>query len=103
MTNTFAGDRDSELANEAMRTGYVGTIAGVQIFESANVSIDGSDDAIGAIFSSDALAMVMSADIRIEQQRDASARATELVGVATYGVSELHDSYGVKLTADAAL
>lgn len=103
LTNTFAGDRDSELANEAMRTGYVGTIAGVQIFESANVSIDGSDDAIGAIFSSDALAMVMSADIRIEQQRDASARATELVGVATYGVSELHDSYGVKLTADAAL
>ena len=103
LTNTFAGDRNSDLANEAMRAGYVGTIAGVQIFESANVSVDGSDDSIGAIFSRDAIAMAMGSEIKIETQRDASARATELVGIATFGTAELHDSYGVKLTADSAL
>lgn len=103
LTNTFAAANPNDLGNEALRAGYVGTIAGVQIFESANVSVDGSDDSIGAIFSRDALAMAMSSDIRIETQRDASARATEIVGVATYGVKELHDSYGVKLTADSAL
>jgi N4-gp56 family major capsid protein len=103
LTNTFAGDRYSELANEAMRTGYVGTIAGVQIFESSNVAIDGSDDSVGAIFSRDAIAMAMGSEIKIETQRDVSARATEVVGVATFGTAELHDSYGVKLTADSAL
>lgn len=103
LTNTFAAANPNDLGNEALRAGYVGTIAGVQIFESANVTVDGSDDSIGAIFSRDALAMAMSSDIRIETQRDASARATEIVGVATYGVKELHDSYGVKLTADSAL
>ncbi len=105
LTNTFVGSAAnmSDLGNEALRAGYVGNIAGVQIFESSNVSVDGSDDSVGAIFSRDALAMAMSNDVRIETQRDASARATELVGVATYGVAELHDTYGVKLTADSAL
>ena len=103
LTNTFAGDRNSDLANEAMRAGYVGNIAGVQIFESANITVDGSDDSVGAIFSRDAICMAMGSDIKIETQRDASARATEVVGVATFGTAELHDSYGVKLTADSAL
>lgn len=105
LTNTFVGSAAnmSDLGNEALRAGYVGNIAGVQIFESSNVSVDGSDDSVGAIFSRDALAMAMSNDVRIETQRDASARATELVGVATYGVAELHDTYGVKLTADSNL
>jgi N4-gp56 family major capsid protein len=107
MTNTFGGASGNALSlditNEAMRNGYVGTIAGVQIYESANVVVDGSDDSIGAIFAMDALGLAMGNDITIETQRDASARATEIVGTATYGVSELHDTYGVKLTADSAL
>ena len=99
LTNTFVG-RDTELSNEAMRTGFVGTIAGVQIFESSNISVDGSDDSIGGVFSQDALALAMMQDLNIESQRDASLRADEIVATAVYGVSEIHDSYGVKLTAD---
>ena len=99
LTNTFVG-RDTELSNEAMRTGFVGTIAGVQIFESSNISVDGSDDSIGGVFSQDALALAMMQDLKIESQRDASLRADEIVATAVYGVSEIHDSYGVKLTAD---
>ena len=99
LTNTFVG-RDTELSNEAMRTGFVGTIAGVQIFESSNISVDGSDDSIGGVFSQDALGVAMMQDLKIESQRDASLRADEIVATAVYGVSEIHDSYGVKLTAD---
>ena len=100
LTNTFVG-RDTELSNEAMRTGFVGTIAGVQIFESSNISVDGSDDSIGGVFSQDALALAMMQDLKIESQRDASLRADEIVATAVYGVGEIHDTYGVKLTADS--
>lgn len=100
LTNTFVG-RDTDLSNEAMRTGFVGSIAGVQIFESSNISVDGSDDSIGGVFSQDALALAMMQDLKLETQRDASLRADEIVATAVYGVSEIHDTYGVKLTADS--
>ena len=102
LTNTFAGSSNiPDLGNEAMRTGFVGTIAGIQIFESSNISVDGSDDSIGGVFSQDALGLAMMQDLKIESQRDASLRADEIVATAVYGVGELHDSYGVKLTADS--
>ncbi len=99
LTNTFVG-RDTELSNEAMRSGFVGNIAGIQVFESSNISVDGSDDSIGGVFSQDALGLAMMQDLKIESQRDASLRADEIVATAVFGVGELHDSYGVKLTAD---
>ena len=99
LTNTFVG-RDTELSNEAMRSGFVGNVAGIQIFESSNISVDGSDDSIGAVFSQDALGLAMMQDLKIETQRDASLRADEIVATAVFGVGELHDTYGVKLTAD---
>lgn len=102
LTNTFAGSANiPDLGNEAMRSGYVGQIAGIQIFESSNVAVDGSDDSIGGVFSMDALGLAMMQDLKIEAQRDASMRADEIVATAVYGVGELHDTYGVKLTADS--
>ena len=102
LKNTFAGSSNiPDLGNEAMRTGFVGQIAGINIFESANISVDGSDDSIGAVFAQDALGLAMMQDLKIESQRDASLRADEIVATAVYGVAELHDSYGVKLTADS--
>ena len=101
LTNTFAGSSNiPDIGNEAMRTGFVGTIAGIQIFETSNISVDGSDDSIGGVFSQDALGLAMMQDLKIESQRDASLRADEIVATAVFGVGELHDSYGVKLTAD---
>jgi len=99
LTNTFVG-RDTELSNEAMRTGFVGNVAGIQIFESSNIAVDGSDDSVGGVFSQDALGLAMMQDLKIETQRDASLRADEIVATAVFGVGELHDSYGVKITAD---
>lgn len=103
LTNTFANPNGGDLQNEAMRNGYVGTIAGVNIYESANVSIDGSDDAKGAVFAPEALAIAMKRDFQIEPERDASNRAFELNATAVYGVGELDDSFGVEVLSDAAL
>jgi len=103
LTNTFANPNGGDLQNEAMRNGYVGTIAGIDIFESANVSVDGSGDAKGAIFAPEALAMALKRDFEIEPQRDASNRAWELNATAVYGVGELDDSYGVEMYFDAGL
>jgi hypothetical protein len=72
LTNTFVNPNAGDLQNEAMRTGFIGTIAGVQIFESSNV--DGTtdtDNCKGAVFSQDALALAMMQDLKIESQRDA--------------------------------
>lgn len=103
LTNTFANPNGGDLQNEAMRNGYVGTIAGVNIYESANVSVDGSDDAKGAVFAPEALAIAMKRDFQIEPERDASNRAFELNATAVYGVGELDDSFGVEILSDAAL
>lgn len=103
LTNTFANPNGGDAQNAAMINGYVGTIAGIDVYESANVSIDVNDDAIGCVFAPEALAIAMKRDFGIESQRDASLRAFELNATAAYGVAELDDSFGVKITADAAL
>ena len=103
LTNAFANPNGGDMQNEAMRSGYVGTIAGVNIYESANIVVDGSGDAIGALFTPAALGLAIKWDINIEPQRDASMRGWELNATACFGVGELVDTYGQSLTFDAAL
>ena len=103
LTNTFANPTGGAAQNTAMVIAYVGTIAGIDVYESANVSVDGNDDAKGAVFSREALAIAMKRDFQIEAQRDASLRAFELNATAIYGVGELDDTYGVEMLFDAAL
>ena len=103
LTNTFANPNGGDAQNTAMANSYFGTIAGVDIYESANIVIDGNDDAKGAVFSREALAIAMKRDFQIETQRDASLRAFELNATAIYGVGELDDTYGVEMFFDAAI
>ena len=103
LTNTFANPNGGDAQNTAMVNGYVGTIAGIDIYESANITVDGNDDAKGAVFAPEALAIAMKRDFQIEPQRDASLRAFELNATAIYGVGELDDSFGVEMFFDSAL
>jgi len=81
---------------------FVGKLFNVKIFSSTGIAADSvSTDAQGCVFSPQAFAHVIKRPSRIESQRDASLRADEIVATAVYGVAELHDSYGVKLTADS--
>lgn len=103
LTNTFTGVAATDVGNEAYRRGLVGQIAGVNIIESSNVAVDGSGDSIGGVFSSEAMGLAMQNDLSIEIERNAALRADTVVATARYGVGELIDVYGVKLTSDATI
>jgi len=103
LTNTFAG-LDTETSNEALRSGFVGKLAGLNIFETSNIANTGTaGDYKGGAFHKDALAIAMMQDVKIETQRDASLRADEIVATSVYGVGEIHDSYGVELHYDSSI
>ena len=95
ITSTF-GAPASDMGNEAMRTGLVGNLGGVPVYESAAIT-SASGISKGAVFHRDAISLAIGDDINIETQRDASARATELVGTATYGVAMTQETYGAEM------
>ena len=99
---TTSSNAISDIGNEALRNGYVGRIAGIDVFENANISIDQYDDSIGGVFHQVSLGLAMKADFKIETQRDASLRGTEIVATVTYGKGVVKSDYGVKLTSDSA-
>ena len=92
----------SELGNEALRNGYIGRIAGIDVFENANLAIDGSDDSVGGVFHPASIGLAMKEDFKVETQRDASLRATEIVASIVYGKAVVKESFGVAITTDAA-
>jgi len=92
----------SEIGNEALRNGYIGRIAGIDVFENANLAIDGSDDSIGGVFHPASIGLAMKEDFKVETQRDASLRATEIVASIVYGKAVVKESFGAAITTDAA-
>jgi N4-gp56 family major capsid protein len=104
LTNTFANPNAGVVQNEAMATGYVGTLFGVPVFESANIADTGTaGDYVGAVFHRDALGLAMIGDINIETQRRASYIGDDVVASMHYAVGELYDGYGCAITADSSL
>ena len=104
LTNTFANANANDLANEALRNGFVGRLAGMPVFETANMSNTGvAGDYKGGAFHRDAIALAEMQGLKVETQRDASLRADEIVATAVYGVGEIHDSYGVEMHFDSSI
>jgi len=88
--------------------GQLPPIHGVTLLEVDNLApgsgsggIDEADTNTG-IYSPGAIGLALGYDLRIEQERDASLRASELVFTSFYGVGEIKDSYGVELLVDNA-
>jgi hypothetical protein len=91
----------SDIGNQALRDGFIGTLAGMQIFESSNIANDPSaGGVIGAAFSRDSLAYVNKRPLRLETERSAKGRSTDIVLTHAFGVSELIDAYGVGIIGD---
>ena len=92
----------SEVGNRALMDGFIGRIAGVDIFESTVVSAPDSAGAYyGAVMTQDALGYMVKRSMRIETERNASKRSLEIVGSMAFGVSEIFDGYGVGIISDA--
>ena len=93
----------SDIGNEALRNGYIGRIAGIDVFENANITIDAYDDSYGGVFHPASLGLAMKEEFKVESQRDASLRATELVASIVYGTGVIKDTFGVTVRTDTAL
>ena len=104
MTNTFANPNPGLVQNEAMATGYVGSLFGIPVFESSLIANNGTaGDYVGGVFHREALGLAMIGDITIETQRRAALLGTDIVGACHFGVGELYDNYGVGVVADSSL
>jgi len=92
----------SDVGNTALMDGFIGRIAGVDIFESTVITGDSAGAYVGGVMTQDALGYMVKRDMRIETERNASKRSLEIVGSMAYGVSELFDQYGVGIASDAS-
>ena len=93
----------SDVGNVALLNGFIGRIAGVDIFESTVVTgADSAGSYFGAVMTQDALGYMVKRSMRIETERNASKRSLEIVGSMAYAVSELFDEYGVAIKSDAS-
>ena len=93
----FLGD----LANEALRSFFVGGWLSANWFVSANIDVDASDDAVSAVFNPAALGFDTRESPTLEPERDASRKAVELNMSAGYAVGVIRGEYGVAITHDA--
>jgi len=81
-----AGETSAGLTARVFEEGFRGKIAGVEIFEDGNITIDGSFDAKGGVFAQEAIVMVQG-----RAPRTATVRREDIGGGAT--VVYLYDEY----------
>ena len=93
----------SEIGSDILRGYYIGSVAGCQIFESSLVKRDLDTDtdtelnAVGAVFAPTAIGHAMRGGIRMETQRQAAARAEDIMMSAVCGQAILQNAHGVKI------
>jgi len=91
---------------EAFSTGYVGSLAGFNIYWSDQIDEDVSSggDAAGFAFSKGGVGLGVGADglFRIAAERDEMLRATNYVATGFWGEVEIKDAYGVYILSDVS-
>lgn len=98
----LASPANLNLRNDIQSRYYVGSINDMSFFTSGLVPIDGNADALGAMFNSQALALDLRRGLRIEPERDASLRSTELNATIAYAHGIWRPTYGLKIISDAS-
>jgi hypothetical protein len=81
------------IQDEFLRQFYVSSIAGVDIFTTANIGTAAT--VRGAMFSRNSMALDMRRPLRIEPERDASRRGIELNASSVYAYGVWRPQYGV--------
>lgn len=92
-----------DFQTEALRNGFLGTIAGVRMFQSAyaTAAATGVTGLKGLIFGADAARIAMFKNVDLEIQRRAAAVGNDIVASLHAGVGVIDATRGVKLI-DAA-
>lgn len=84
---TVGPGRDGSMADSILRDGAqsVGRLGGVTLYVDANIAVDSSDDASGAVFDPEGFIFVSEMEADLNQKTDdPSARSIEIVGVGSY-------------------
>ena len=93
-------------AEEAFSTGYVGSIAGFNVYWSDQIdeNVGSGGDAAGFAFSKGGVGLGVGADglFRIAAERDEMLRATNYVATGFWGEIEIKDAYGVYILSDVS-
>jgi hypothetical protein len=89
-----------QFQDAVMRQWYVGTVAGVDVFVSGNVH-KSTNDAYGAFFNPNAIALDIRRDLMLEPEKDASRRAWELNMTALYAHGVWRPAFGITVVSDA--
>jgi len=98
----------TEVGNATLRGYYIGNLAGAAIYESSLVKSDLDTDTdtelnmVGAVFAPTAIGHAMRGGIEMETQRQAAARATDIMMTAVTGQAILQNSHGVKIVGSAS-
>jgi len=92
----------SDIGNDVLRGFYIGTLAGVEIYESALVPVTGTD-ATNAVFARTAFGHAMRGSIDMNTLYLPAYRATDVVLKAVAGATTLNAKHGVVITADARI
>jgi hypothetical protein len=95
---------DNPISADMLANGFVGKLAGVNIYFSQEVTEDGNNDCPSGMFSKNALGLGISSAglLGVEQQRDASYQHTEYIASLKCGVIEIQDSFGVYMLSDVS-
>jgi len=92
--------------NEAMAAGWVGSIAGVDVYWSDQIDEDvgSGGDAANFAMSKGALGIGVGAEglFRIRSERDEMLRATNYVATGFWGEIEIKDAFGVYVLTDVS-
>ena len=91
---------------EAFQTGYVGSIAGFNVYWSDQIdeNVSSGGDAAGFSLSKGAVGLGVGAEglFRIATQREESERMTKYVATGFWGEVEIKDAYGVYILSDVS-
>jgi len=103
-SQTFPGTSNvpAQRQNAFAERFLISKIFDVNVYHSPNISVDGSDDAKGAVFHERCMVLVEEKAPDVEFERDASLRATESVITADFGHGIHEAEFGAELLFDAA-
>tara|TARA_R100000700_G_C3175315_1_gene150117 strand:- start:1399 stop:2298 length:900 start_codon:yes stop_codon:yes gene_type:complete len=98
--SSFGAVQGQELASN----GFVTRLAGFDVYTSPQITEISGDDEEGCAFSSGAFGVGIGVEglIRIEEQRNAAKRATEMVATGFWGETMIKDLFAVSLTSDVS-
>ena len=91
---------------EAFQTGFVGTLAGFNVYWSDQIeeNVGSGGDAAGFAMSSGGIGLGVGAEglFRIRAERDEMLRATNYVATGFWGEIEIKDTFGVYILSDVS-